>query len=307
MAGLIQALVAGVQAGRRQHADRAGQHRRFVGQDVPEHVAGHHDVEALGRLDQLHRGVVDIHVVEGDVGVLLADLAHDVLPELEGLQHVGFVDAGDALASLAGRLERDVRDPLDLGPGITHRVEGFLGAGEMSIGRGAAAAGLAEVDIASQFANDQDVQPGDQLGLEAGSIDQFLVADGGTEVGEQAQTLAQAQHRLLWTQRPVELVVLPVADRAEQNCIRRFSQLQRGVGQRMAVGFVGGAADQGGLHLERQVQHLEHLDRLGDDFRSDAVTRQHCDFHATLLVQWISESGYGPAKAFPPAAALRRS
>jgi hypothetical protein len=47
----------------------------------------------------------------------------------------------------------------------------------------------------------------------------------------------------------------------------------------VAVGLVGGAADQGGLHLELQVQHLQHLDGLGHDFGADAVTGQNCDFH----------------------------
>jgi hypothetical protein len=147
------------------------------------------------------------------------------------------------------------------------------------IGRCAAAARLAEVDVARQLADDQDVQPGDQLGLEAGGAHQLLVADGGAEVGKQPQVLAQAQDGLLGTQRAVELVVLPVADGAEQYGVGLFGELERGVRQRVAMGFVGGAADQGGLHLEFQVQHLEDLDGLGHDFGADAVTRQNCDFH----------------------------
>ena len=58
-----------------------------------------------------------------------------------------------------------------------------------------------------------------------------------------------------------------------------LGQLQRGVGQRVAVRLVGGAADQGGFHLELQVERVEHLDGLGDDFGADAVTGKDCDFH----------------------------
>jgi hypothetical protein len=47
--GSYKALAALVQRRRRQHADRAGQHRRLVGQDVAEHVAGDDHVEALRR------------------------------------------------------------------------------------------------------------------------------------------------------------------------------------------------------------------------------------------------------------------
>ena len=103
--GFVQALVVGVQRGRRQHADRAGQHRGGVGQDVAEHVAGDDDVELLRRAHQLHRGVVDVHVLELDVRVFLVHVGDDVAPELEGFQHVGLVDAGHALAALARGLE----------------------------------------------------------------------------------------------------------------------------------------------------------------------------------------------------------
>jgi hypothetical protein len=89
-------------------------------------------------------------------------------------------------------------------------------------------------------------RPGDQLGLETGGAHQLLVADGGAEVGEQPQVLAQAQDGLLGTQRAVELVVLPVADGAEQHGVGLFGELERGVGQGVAMGFVGGAAHQGG-------------------------------------------------------------
>ena len=107
----------------------------------------------------------------------------------------------------------------------------------------------------------------------------MLVADRRAEVGEQAEVLAQAQDGLLGAQRALELVVLPVADGAEQHGVGFLGQLQRGFGQRMAVGFVGGAADQRGFHLELQVERFEHADGLGDDFGADAVTGEDCDFH----------------------------
>lgn len=84
---------------------------------------------------------------------------------------------------------------------------------------------------------------------------------------------------LFGAQGPVELVVFPVAHGAEQNGVGFLGELEGGLGQRVAVGLVGGAADQGGFHLELQVECVEDLDGLGHDFGTDAVTRQNCDFH----------------------------
>ena len=135
-------------------------------------------------------------------------------------------------------------------------------------------------------------RPGDQFRLQAGGADQLLVADRRAEVGEQAQVLAQAQDGLLGAQRALQLVVLPVADGAEQHGVGFLGQLERGIGQRMAVGLVGGAADQGGFHLELQVEDVEDLDGLGDDLGADAVARQNCDFHVFVsqrLRVWASQ------------------
>ena len=45
------------------------------------------------------------------------------------------------------------------------------------------------------------------------------------------------------------------------------------------MGLIGGTTDQGGFHFQRQVQDLEDLDGLCDDFGADAVTGKNCDFH----------------------------
>ena len=73
MHGLEQARARAVaERGARQHPERAGEHRRLVAEDVAEHVLGEDHVE-LGRArHELHRGVVDEHVLERDVLELLA-------------------------------------------------------------------------------------------------------------------------------------------------------------------------------------------------------------------------------------------
>ena len=149
---------------------------------------------------------------------------------------------------------------LDLGARVTHGVEGFFGARKMAVSGDAAAAWLAEIDVAGQLADDEDVQAGDQLALQAGGIYQLRIADRRAEIGEQAEVFAQAQNGLLGAQRAIELVVFPVAHRAEQHGVGVLGQLERGVGQRVAVRLVGCAADQCGFGFKFQVENFQNLD-----------------------------------------------
>jgi hypothetical protein len=136
-------------------------------------------------------------------------------------------------------------------------------------------------------------------------VGELLVADRRAEVGEQAQVLAQAQDGLLGAQRAFELVVLPVAHGAEQHGVGGLGQVQRAVGQRVAVGLVGGAADQAvSVHLELQVQHVQHLHGLGHDLGADAVTRQDGDLHVSFLESQAHPVRFVPARACAPALGL---
>ena len=40
--------IGGAERGRRQHAERAGEHRRLVGEHVAEQIVGDDDIECLG-------------------------------------------------------------------------------------------------------------------------------------------------------------------------------------------------------------------------------------------------------------------
>ena len=97
--------------------------------------------------------------------------------------------------------------------------------------------------------------------------------------------LAQSEDGLLRAQRTFEFVVLPVADRTEEHRVGRLRQLERGIRQRMAMRVVRRTADVGELELEALAERAQDLDRLGDDFLADAVTREHCDLHSNPLSQ----------------------
>ena len=70
---------------------------------IAEDVAGDHDIELLGPSDELHGGVVDVHVGEFDVGEFLGDgFGDDIAPELGDVEDVGLVNAAEFAASFAG-------------------------------------------------------------------------------------------------------------------------------------------------------------------------------------------------------------
>ena len=163
----------------------------------------------------MHGGVVYVHVVQRHVRVLQADFGDHVFPQLEGFQHIGLVHAGDALAAFLRGLEGDMGDALDLRARIAHGVKRFFAAGEVAVGGNAPSARLAEVNVTGEFADDQNIQPSHQFGLEAGRVSQLRVANRRAEIGKQAHVLAQSQNGLFRAQRAVQLVVFPVAHRAE--------------------------------------------------------------------------------------------
>ncbi|KAG1377117.1 hypothetical protein G6F60_015339 [Rhizopus arrhizus] len=91
---------------RRQQAQRAGQHRGLIGEDVAEHVLGDDHV-VLARLGQQVHGhrinqlVFQCHVRE----FLAADACGHVTPQARGFQHGGLVHRGDLATALLRQAE----------------------------------------------------------------------------------------------------------------------------------------------------------------------------------------------------------
>ena len=52
-----------VQAGGRKHSDRACYHTCLIGKNISEHVLGQNDVKLARIVDDLHRTVVDQHML----------------------------------------------------------------------------------------------------------------------------------------------------------------------------------------------------------------------------------------------------
>ena len=150
-------------------------------------------------------------------------------------------------------------------------------------GRSENAARLAEVDPAGQLAHDHDVEAGHGLFLQRRCFGQRVKTDRRAQVGEQLQILAQAQQAALGAQREIERIVLRATHRAEQHAIGGEGLVHDRVGDRGAIGVVGGTADLvlGDVDLKATVV-AEPVDHP-PDFRSSLPARCHHREHENIL------------------------
>ncbi len=202
----------------------------------------------------------------------------DLAPQQARLHDIGLVDLAEPLLPLPRQLEGGAADALDLGLGIDLGVDAAAGA----VGQRLDAARVAEIDAAGQLAHDQQVEPGDQLALEARRVGQRLENLRRAQIGEEVHLLAQAKQAALGLQLERQLLPFRAADRAEQHRVGGLRPRQGRIGQRHAVGIVGRAADQPLADIEAGdaalVEKLHHARHLAHDLGADAVARQDQDF-----------------------------
>ena len=262
-----------------QHAERAGQHRRAVGQDVAEQIVGDDHVELLRVAHQLHRAVVGIHVVQFDALAFgLMQLGHRLAPQHAGMHDIGLLDRMHLATALAREVEADAGHALDLRRRIDLGIDRLLGA----VRQGLHAARLAEIHTTGQLAQDQDVQPLDQLALQRRGVGQRREHDGRAQIGEQVHFLAQAQQAALRLLLERQIVPFRAADGAEQHGVNRQRVGHGLVGQRGAVRVQRRTAHQAFLNVEGDVAALvhpvHHAADLAHHLRPDTVTRQDQQF-----------------------------
>ena len=169
----------------------------------------------------------------------------------------------------SGRVERDAGDALDLVRRIRRHVVGGCPVG--------GAAFLAEVRAARQFAHDQDVDaPGHDFVFQRACAFQRIPHLCRAKVREEPELGAEREKgapfgTLLRRQR----VPFGTAHRAKENRVRRLARGERRIGQAVPAQIMRHAADGMLGHLEvvpePRYDGLEHLDRLRDDLRPDAV------------------------------------
>ncbi len=137
---------------------------------------------------------------------------------------------------------------------------------------------VAEIDAAGQFAHDHQIEAGDQLALQARRVGERLEHHRRAQIGEQIHFLAQAQEAALGAQLERQGLPFRAADRAEQHGVAGQRLVERAIGQRHAVGVVGGTADQPLGDFE--AGDMAAIEKFGDaqdlahDLRADAVAGQ---------------------------------
>ncbi len=176
----------------------------------------------------------------------LVHLGDDLVPQHAGLHDVALLHGGDLVAPRARQLEGDAGDALDLVGVVDLGVDGAL----LAVAEVDDLLRLAEIDAAGELAQDQDVEPLDQLALQRGGIGERRIDDRRAQIGEQLEVLAQAQEPGLGPHLVGHAVPFRPADGAEDHRIGGERLFHRRVGNRLAVGVIGAAADEILLGLE---------------------------------------------------------
>ena len=215
---------------------------------------------------------------QGDLRIFFRNITDDFAPQTAGLQHVFLIDRTQFFAALHGGLEADLGDAADFRLGVEHGVVALALAARIV----APTARLAEINVAGQLADDQQIQPRHDFGFQRRCMHQLRIQHGRAQIGKQAELLADAQDALLGTLRSRQCIVFRPADSAAQHGVGRLGELQRRWRQRIAMRVKPGAAKRRLLELQLESvcrQPAQYFQRLRDDFRTDAVTGENCDFH----------------------------
>ena len=169
-------------------------------------------------------------------------------------------------------------DTADLRFTVFHGVESLA----LTVARLALSTRLTEVDVTGQFAQDHQIEILDQFRFQRRRCGQFLVNQCRAQIGEQTELFANSQQALFRTHSSRQLIVLWATDGTEQNCIGRLCQFQRARRQRITLLIVAGAPDGRLFDLDFQTitaQGLEDAQGLLDDFLTNTVTGENCNFH----------------------------
>ena len=166
------------QRGAGQHAQRAGQHRRLVAEDVAEHVLGDDHLEVPGRRHELHGRVVDQQVLELDVAGTPRRAARGRPRATAGWSRARWPCRRWSRASARRRTRpgRSARSPR----ACRRTSSDALSAGPRL---------LAEVDPAGELADDEHVGALDDLALERAGVVQRRQRLDRAQVGEQPRPL----------------------------------------------------------------------------------------------------------------------
>src|SRR5262249_12416594 len=152
-----------------------------------------------------------------------------------GLHHIALLSRSDLIAAVARELEGRPSDPFDL-----------VGVVDLSVDRSLLAVAevpyllrLAEIDAASEFTDDHDVEPFDNLRLERRSGSKRWVADRRTQIGVKAELLTEAQEPRFRANVIGNTVPFRTADGGQKDRVSRLRKVHIRVADRLSMLVVG--------------------------------------------------------------------
>src|SRR5690606_25078923 len=142
-----------------------GNHAGFVAQNVAEHVLAEQDIELPWIPDQLHGGIVHIHMRELYVGILGRDFFNDLPPENARGKDVCLVDTANPLVPQSGGGKRNVSNPLNFRLRVDKCVECFVAFSALR---------RSKVDATGKLSNDKHVElVADNLGAKRTGVSEL--------------------------------------------------------------------------------------------------------------------------------------
>jgi len=230
------------------------------------------------------------------VGIAAAGLRDDLTPQFRGFQNIGLVHRQEFFPSAARQFKRAQCDAAD----FVFRVDHGVDAGAPAALVFGHAARTAEIDVAGQLPQNQNVDALHQILFEGGGVRQFVKDQYGPQVGVKPQLFAQAQKRALGPDAVVQAFPFRSAHRAQQHGVALQGKHQAFVGKGGAARVIGASADQSLRQRQGDAAAVgdEPQDFQGfpDDFRTDSISGENGDLqilfcHAFLIFRRCASSG----------------
>ena len=147
------------------------------------------------------------------------------------------------------------------------------------------AARRTKIDSAEQLANDHEIDAANGVTPKGRAIDQSFENGNGPEVRVIAEQLPQIEQTVFALLARRQVIVLRIADGAEENGIRFQADVLCGFGQRLTMTLNSDAADVGLYEFEFVVvlarDDFQNPASFSEHLRADAITRQprYARFH----------------------------
>src|SRR6185437_1595679 len=151
---------------RSQHAHGARDLRRLIGEDVAKKIRRHDYVEPPRVFDEEHRQSIHELMFNLDIGIVFGYFLDNFAPQPRCLEDIGLVDGTKLLAARTGSLEGLAGNAFYFETGILRNIKGGVAI--------VLTAFLAEIDIAGELAEEQDIGPAKDLRLDARSAQQLV-------------------------------------------------------------------------------------------------------------------------------------